>query len=107
MKYLNITASNTDPSNTWKSAFRECAKLSKIINNQNEEETNERLQTWTTWDTIDSMANTFKALSSVWSLVRGSDPPLINDFNWLKENLMETHEILDRLELIYPDVIYS
>ena len=35
--------------NTWKSAFRECAKLSsKIINNQNEEETNERLKTWTT-----------------------------------------------------------
>ncbi len=45
----NITAFNTDPFNTWKSAFRECAKLSsKIIDNQNDTETNDRLQIWQT-----------------------------------------------------------
>lgn len=43
----NITAFNTDPFNTWKSAFRECAKLaSRTINRQNEDETNERLEIW-------------------------------------------------------------
>lgn len=43
----NITAFNTDPYNTWRSAFRECAKLSsKVINNQVDEETETRLNTW-------------------------------------------------------------
>jgi hypothetical protein len=43
----NITAFNTDPYNTWKSAFRECVKLSsKIINRQDNNETQERLDTW-------------------------------------------------------------
>ena len=85
----NITAFNTDPFNTWKSAFRECAKLSsKIINNQNEEETNERLKTWTTvghdrqygeYALAGAMAGMEFGLSG------GSDLRLINDFNWLKE----------------------
>lgn len=45
----NITDFNTDPYSTWKSAFRECAKLaSKKITNQKEEETEERLRIWTT-----------------------------------------------------------
>jgi hypothetical protein len=43
----NITAFNTDPVNTWRSAFRECCKLSaKIIDRQKSDETNERLLTW-------------------------------------------------------------
>ena len=45
----NVTAYNTDPFNTWKSAFRECVKLaSKTINNQDDEETEDRLNIWTT-----------------------------------------------------------
>jgi hypothetical protein len=45
----NITAFNTDPFNTWKSAFRECVKLSsKIIGNQNDKDTIERLEIWCT-----------------------------------------------------------
>ena len=45
----NITLFNVDEFSTWRSAFRECAKLaSKTIDRQNEEETNERLKTWTT-----------------------------------------------------------
>ena len=40
----NITAFNVDEFSTWRSAFRECAKLaSKTIDRQNEEETNARL----------------------------------------------------------------
>ena len=43
----NITAFNTDPFNTWKSAFRECVKLSsKVIARQKNNETDERLLTW-------------------------------------------------------------
>jgi hypothetical protein len=45
----NITGFNTDPFNTWKSAFRECAKLaSKVIDRQKNEETENRLHTWQT-----------------------------------------------------------
>lgn len=45
----NITAFNTDPFNTWRSAFRECAKLaSKVIDCQKDAETEQRLDTWCT-----------------------------------------------------------
>ena len=44
-----ITGFNTSEFSTWRSAFRECAKLaSKVIDRQKEDETNERLKTWTT-----------------------------------------------------------
>jgi hypothetical protein len=43
----NVTAFNTDPYNTWRSAFRECAKLSsKVIDNQKNDESEERLAAW-------------------------------------------------------------
>ncbi len=46
-KVSNITAFNTDPFNTWKSAFRECVKLSsRTIDRQNDEETTKRLDIW-------------------------------------------------------------
>ena len=46
-KVSNITAFNTDPFSAWRSAFRECAKLSsKIIDRQKDTETEERLQAW-------------------------------------------------------------
>jgi hypothetical protein len=45
----NLTAFNTDPFNTWKSAFRECVKLSsKIIDGQVDIETETRLNIWCT-----------------------------------------------------------
>jgi hypothetical protein len=43
----NITAFDTDPFSTWKSAFRECVKLSsRIIDRQQDEETQYRLDVW-------------------------------------------------------------
>jgi len=43
----NITAFNTDPFSTWKSAFRECVKLaSRPVNADYQEETEDRLITW-------------------------------------------------------------
>lgn len=48
-KISNITEFNTSELNTWRSAFRECAKLnSKSILNQNDNETQYRLNVWTT-----------------------------------------------------------
>ncbi len=45
----NITAFNTDPFSTWRSAFRECVKLaSSSIERQNDVETQQRLDTWCT-----------------------------------------------------------
>lgn len=45
----NLTAFNTDPFNTWKSAFRECVKLSsKIIDKNYNESTEDRLRIWCT-----------------------------------------------------------
>ena len=43
----NITKFNTDEFSTWKSAFRECAKLaSKVIDRSYDDETDERLKIW-------------------------------------------------------------
>jgi hypothetical protein len=45
----NYTAFNTNPYDTWKSAFRECTKLSSnIIHRSKQDETNERLEIWCT-----------------------------------------------------------
>jgi hypothetical protein len=94
----NVTAFNTDPFNTWKSAFRECTKLaSAIIPNSDNVDNEYRLQIWKT---------------------RGSDRPfgkyaidganqgadfgthyknniaalnMINDFEWLKAQFELTY----------------
>ena len=85
----NMTVFNTDPFNTWKSAFRECVKLSsKVIDRQNEEETNERLKIWTTVGG-DRPYGEF-ALAGArdgmeFGLSDGANLKLINDFKWLKE----------------------
>jgi hypothetical protein len=47
LEVSNITAFNTDPFSTWRSAFRECAKLSsKVIDRQKNDETENRLHIW-------------------------------------------------------------
>ena len=85
----NITAFNTGPFETWKSAFRECAKLaSKIIVRQNEEETNERLETWTTVGhdrEFGEYAIRGARAGMEFGLSSGNDIQLINDFNWLEK----------------------
>ena len=85
----NITAFNTDPFNTWKSAFRECAKLSsKTIERQKEEETNERLKTWTTVGhdrQYGEYALAGATAGMEFGLSRRADLGLINNFEWLQE----------------------
>ena len=84
----NITAFNIDEFSTWRSAFRECAKLaSKSIDRQNKEETDERLKTWTTYASGDYSGDALRGARDGmrFGLSSSSDINLINDFDWLKE----------------------
>lgn len=48
-RVAGVTRFNTNAFNTWKSAFRECVKLSsKVIDNQVDYETENRLESWCT-----------------------------------------------------------
>ena len=87
----NVTAFNTDTYNTWRSAFRECAKLaSGVIDGQVNTETQQRLETWCTvgsgreyghWCLLGAQAGRKFGLDS-----RGSDQLMkIIDWVWLRE----------------------
>lgn len=88
----NITAFNTDPFNTWKSAFRECCKLAaKVIDRQKNQETEDRLDVWCTvggykpfgeYAILGAKAGReygYKNKDNLEALKK------INDFDWLKE----------------------
>ena len=88
----NISAFNIDEFSTWRSAFRECAKLaSKSIDRQNKEETNERLKTWTTYASGDYSGDALRGARDGmrFGLSSSSNLNLINDFDWLKEKYNE------------------
>jgi hypothetical protein len=88
----NITSFNTDPFNTWKSAFRECCKLSSaIIDRQKDDETAERLHTWCTVGK-DKPFGEHAIKGAREGTMYGSENKgnidalkMINDFDWLKE----------------------
>lgn len=87
----NVTAFNTDPFNTWKSAFRECVKLSsRTIARQFEEETLERLEIWCTAG-ADKEFGEYAIKGALEGKKFGEankhNPAMlskINDFDWLK-----------------------
>jgi|TARA_B110000285_G_scaffold188962_1_gene215369 hypothetical protein len=85
----NITAFNTDAFSTWRSAFRECAKLSsKSIARQNNEETEERLAVWRSKgrdQTYGKYAIAGANAGREFGLSNNADLKLINDFDWLYE----------------------
>ena len=84
----NITAFNADPFTTWRSAFRECAKLSsKVIDRQKDGETDERLKIWTTTGNGEFSEYAVRGANAgmEFGLSRRDDIRLINDFDWLKE----------------------
>jgi hypothetical protein len=84
----NITAFNTDPFNSWKSAFRECAKLaSRVIDRQNDEETAHRLDVWCN-KTTDVYALDGACMGRDYGLKHKTNLEAlkkINDFDWLEE----------------------
>jgi hypothetical protein len=92
----NITAFNTDPFNTWKSAFRECCKLaSSVIERQELQETQSRLAEWQVLN-----QNAAHGYYAYLGALHGSDYgsenknnleslKMINDFTWLEEQFNE------------------
>ena len=95
----NVTNFNTDEFSTWKSAFRECAKLSsKVIDRQEEGETNERLKRWTTraHGRFCEYAIRGARAGMEFGLSGGADLRLINNFEWLQErfHMDEMHDTL-------------
>jgi hypothetical protein len=88
----NTTGFNTDPFNTWKSAFRECTKLSsKVIDRQKDTETQNRLQVWCTVGK-DRPHGEYAIDGAKQGTVYGTNNKdniellkKINDFDWLKE----------------------
>jgi hypothetical protein len=92
------TRFNTDPFSTWKSAFRECAKLSsKIIKNQVDAETEYRLEQWLT-----KGADKSNGQYCIDGAVAGSqfgksqeDMHLINDFEWLQKKFADSYPQLN------------
>ena len=85
----NITAFDTGEFEAWKGAFRECAKLSsKTITRQNNEETDDRLNTWCTKGSKErygSYALNGANAGRKFGISNRSNISLINDFDWLKE----------------------
>lgn len=88
----NSTVINTDPFTAWKSAFRECVKLSsKVIDRQDNTETEERLNVWCTKGK-DAEYGEYAIRGAIEGRKFGVENSnkldqlmLINDFNWLKE----------------------
>ena len=84
----NITAFNTDPFTSWRSAFRECAKLaSKVIDGYVATETTYRLDVWCTQTTDENalagaLAGKKYGQENAANLAALSK---INDFTWLQD----------------------
>jgi hypothetical protein len=86
----NVTAFNTDPFNTWKSAFRECTKLaSKTIDRQDDKETVQRLDVWCSTGK-DRLFGEYAIAGAIAGRQYGTDNfgniealKKINDFDWL------------------------
>jgi hypothetical protein len=88
----NITAFNTDGFSTYRSGFRECAKLaSKVIQGQVDAETEERLSVWCTLQ-----ENVPYGAQAMWGATQGKQYGLenqnnpsellkINNYTWLRE----------------------
>jgi hypothetical protein len=88
----NITKFNTGPFETWKSAFRECCKLSsKIIDRQKYDETNDRLDIWCSAG-AERLFGDYALQGAIAGTAYGKEHQgntdalrKINDFEWLLE----------------------
>jgi hypothetical protein len=93
----NITEFNTDPFNTWKSAFRECVKLaSRPIDPKYQEETEDRLYAWCNFGSnkpLGEYAIMGATAGRQFGIDNIADPDQlakINDFDWLREHFQNT-----------------
>ena len=95
----NKTDFATDPFNAWKSAFRECVKLStNIIDRSISDENKERLHIWCTvgedrWHGRYSMLGAQQGKKyGEENIDNQENLNLINDFNWLRKKFGENNE---------------
>lgn len=103
VKYLDEVVSftyfNSDEFRAWRGAFRECTKLaSRSIDGQVDEETENRLKTWTTVADqhsyyFDKVLDGAKMGQEYGSQNAGDSEALykVNDFNWLKDLFEQTY----------------
>lgn len=92
----NINSFNTDPFNTWKSAFRECTKLaSAVIDRQKQDETDDRLNAWCTLGE-DKQYGSYAISGAIAGRHYGLENKgnlealkKINDFEWLDKKFKE------------------
>ena len=93
-KVSNIAAFNIGAFETWKSAFRECCKLSsKAIRGQVDNESEERLHIWTTMGRnvpFGEFAIKGAIAGREFGISSSSNLRLINDFEWLQERFNAT-----------------
>jgi hypothetical protein len=95
----NITAFNSDPFTTWRSAFRECVKLSsKVIDNQVDTETEKRLDVWCN-EGADKPYGEYAIQGAVAGKQYGLENKnniealhKINDYDWLSEQFLKLKE---------------
>lgn len=96
-KISNVTSFNTSPFGTWRSAFRECAKLaSEVIEHQVQWETDVRLEAWLNLGK-DKQFGKFSIAGAKAGRAYGKqykdsieDLKLINDRTWLLEQFNKT-----------------
>lgn len=97
----NLTSFNTDPFTTWRSAFRECAKLSsRAIQRHLEDETKTRLDIWCTVAQGNYSREAIlgaRAGRQYGEENKGNFELLskINDFDWLKERFENEQRATD------------
>ena len=97
----NITVFNADPFNAWKSAFRECCKLSsKIIKGQVDSETESRLERWCSDYGKEKMFGEYAIIGAISGKKYGLENSdnidnlmKINDFKWLKDQFSSNYKI--------------
>ena len=95
-KLVCETAFNYNEETTWRSAFRECAKLAaKVIPNQVDSETVRRLEVWTTqgadkpygeWAIKGALAG------KEWAQNNPEELHLLNDYDWLAARFKEAYD---------------
>jgi len=103
----NITRFNTDPFNSWKSAFRECVKLaSKTIDRQDDAETMLRLSHWCTAGHDPNVISGAIAGRNYGTTYKDNVEALkkINDFDWLYEQFKNTVDTGTSKELLKKEL---
>jgi len=95
---LSIHSFNSTPFHAWRTAFRECVKLSSAsIKNRIAEDDDHRLTTWC--EKFNNIHNAefvkLGALAGRSYGFEGINLSAINDFKWLKEKFKETTNVLE------------